>query len=260
MSLRERQRGRTWHGLRGLMIQTRSGREINPFTESFSSESGTQKIFRIIMIKKLLIILCFEKSIWKKNYYRYRVQFSVQCCKIASRALVIEDGVRQKINVIYIYIYKMLYQLCPVSFILQILKAVDVSYQLYPLLLNSESCIRLMTHTNQDDDEGCLSLEDTSDTNYLISWENNSSDEMNPKRRVCKITNNFQKAGVMLWQSTVLRRLWHRITDATQQDANLWSAPKIERQDSSLQQKHKCETEEFWNCVYGPMRQTLTFI
>ncbi len=107
MSLRERQRGRTWHGLRGLMIQTRSGREINPFTESFSSESGTQKTFRIIMIKKLLIILCFEKSIWKKKYYRYRVQFRVQCCKIASRALVIEDGVRQKINVIYIYIYSL---------------------------------------------------------------------------------------------------------------------------------------------------------
>ncbi len=42
--------------------------------------------------------------------------------------------------------------------------------------------------------------------------------KMNPKRRVCKITNNFQKAGVVLWQSTVLGRLWHRITDATQQD------------------------------------------
>ncbi len=52
---------------------------------------------------------------------------------------------------------------------------------------------------------------------------------MNPKRRVCKITNNFQKAGVMLWQSTVLRRLWHRTTDATQQDTNLWPAPKIEK-------------------------------
>ncbi len=55
--------------------------------------------------------------------------------------------------------------------------------------------------------------------------------KMNPKRRVCKITNNIQKAGLMLWQSTVLRRLWHRITDATQQDTNLWPAPKIERQD-----------------------------
>ncbi len=37
--------------------------------------------------------------------------------------------------------------------------------------------------------------------------------KMNPKSRVCKITNNFQKAAVMLWQSTVLSRLWHRITD-----------------------------------------------
>ncbi len=32
--------------------------------------------------------------------------------------------------------------LCPVAFILQILKAGNVSYQLYPLLLHSESCIR----------------------------------------------------------------------------------------------------------------------
>ncbi len=37
--------------------------------------------------------------------------------------------------------------------------------------------------------------------------------KMNPKRRVCKISNNFQKAGVMLWRSTVLRRRRHRITD-----------------------------------------------
>ncbi len=33
-------------------------------------------------------------------------------------------------------------QLCPVELILQILKAGNVSYQLYPLLLYSESCIR----------------------------------------------------------------------------------------------------------------------
>ncbi len=33
-------------------------------------------------------------------------------------------------------------QLCPVAFIIQILKAGNVSYQLYPLLLYSESCIR----------------------------------------------------------------------------------------------------------------------
>ncbi len=51
--------------------------------------------------------------------------------------------------------------------------------------------------------------------------------KINSKRRVCKITNNFQKSGVMLWKSTVLRRLWHRITDATQHDANLWPAPII---------------------------------
>ncbi len=33
------------------------------------------------------------------------------------------------------------FQLCPVALILQILKAGNVSYQLYPLLLHSESCI-----------------------------------------------------------------------------------------------------------------------
>ncbi len=33
-------------------------------------------------------------------------------------------------------------QLCPVAFILQILKAGNVSYQLYPLLLHSEYRIR----------------------------------------------------------------------------------------------------------------------
>ncbi len=44
-------------------------------------------------------------------------------------------------------------QLCPVALILQILKAGNVSYQLYPLLLHSESCIRWW-HTNQDEDEG----------------------------------------------------------------------------------------------------------
>ncbi len=39
------------------------------------------------------------------------------------------------------------------SLIIQILKAGNVSYQLYPLLLYSESCIRWW-HTNQDEDEG----------------------------------------------------------------------------------------------------------
>ncbi len=33
-------------------------------------------------------------------------------------------------------------QLCPVALILQVLKAGNLSYQLYPLLLYSESCIR----------------------------------------------------------------------------------------------------------------------
>ncbi len=67
----------------------------------------------------------------------------------------------------------------------------------------------------------------------LIGWEkqqclwqtNHKSCENEP---YCKITNNLQKAAVMLWQFTVLRRFSHIITDATQQDANLWPAPKIE--------------------------------
>ncbi len=144
----------------------------------------------------------------------------------------------------------------------------DVSYQLYPLLLNSESCIRWWhTQTRMTMRVVWVWKTPATPTTWLAEKTTVVDDrqmkkavKMNPKRRVCKITNKFQKAGVMLWQSTVLRRLWHRITDATQQDANLWSAPKIERQDSSLQQKHKCETEEFWNCVYGPMRQRWTFI
>ncbi len=45
-------------------------------------------------------------------------------------------------------------QMCPVALILQILQAGNVSYQLYPLLLYSESSIPMMTHTNEDEDEG----------------------------------------------------------------------------------------------------------
>ncbi len=162
-------------------------------------------------------------------------------------------------------------QLCPVALILQVLKAGNMPYQLYPLLLYSESCIRWW-HTQTRTKTKELTLREKqaiwmlkekkksiralartkgmeksrvwkppatpATNNYLIGWENNSSwwqtnkktMKTNPKRCVCKITNNFQKAGGMLWQSTVLRRLWHRITDATQQDANLWPAPKIERQ------------------------------
>ncbi len=84
--------------------------------------------------------------------------------------------------------------------------------------------------------------------------------KMNPKRRVCKITNNFQKAGVMLWQSTVLRRLWHRITDATQQDAAPLTSTKNRKAKLEFAKKHKGEPEKFWNCVYRPMSQGLTFI
>ncbi len=70
--------------------------------------------------------------------------------------------------------------------------------------------------------------------------------KMNPKRRVCKITNNFQKAGVMLWQSTVLRRLWHRITDATARCKPLTST---NNRKARLAKKHKGEPLEFWNWV-----------
>ncbi len=161
-------------------------------------------------------------------------------------------------------------QLCPVALILQILKAGNVSYRLYPLLLYSESCIRWWhTQTRMKMRELTLrekqaiwmlkekrtSIRAIAKTKGMeksrvwkppatpaTTWSAEKTTvvddrqiikavKMNPKRRVCKITNNFQKAGVMLWQSTVLRRLWHRITEATQQDANLWPAPKIERQD-----------------------------
>ncbi len=164
-------------------------------------------------------------------------------------------------------------QRCPVKLILQILKAGNVSYQLNPFLLYSESCIQWWhTQTRMKTRELTLrkkqaiwmlkekrksiralaktkgmdeikSLETTSDTSNQQRPDRLSKTtavddrqiikavKMNPKRRVCKITNNFQKAGAMLWQSTLIRRLWHRITDVTRQDVNLWPAPKIERQD-----------------------------
>ncbi len=81
---------------------------------------------------------------------------------------------------------------------------------------------------------------------------------MNPKRRVFKITNNFQKARVMLRQSTVLRRLWHRITCYTARCKPLTST-KNRKVRLEFAKNHKGEPEEFWNCVYGPMRQNLIY-
>ncbi len=96
-------------------------------------------------------------------------------------------------------------QLCPVAFILQVLKAGNVSYQLYPLLLYSESCIRWW-HTQtriktreltlgekqaiwilKEKRKSIRALAKTkgmeksrvwkppATNNYLIGWENNSS-------------------------------------------------------------------------------------
>ncbi len=63
---------------------------------------------------------------------------------------------------------------------------------------------------------------------------------MNPKIHVCKIRNNFQKAGVMLWQSTVLRRLWHRITDATHTArCKLLTSTKNRKARLEFAKKHK---------------------
>ncbi len=138
------------------------------------------------------------------------------------------------------------------ALILQILKVGNVSYQLYPLLLYSESCIRWW-HTQTRMKTRDLTLREKQAIWMLkekrksirqtkqwvwrnqefgnhqqptITWLAKKSTavddrqiikavKMNPKRHVFKITNNFQKAGVMLWQSTVLGRLGHRITDAT---------------------------------------------
>ncbi len=156
--------------------------------------------------------------------------------------------------------------LCPVVLTLQVLKAGNVSYQLYPLLLYSESCIqwwhtqtimktRELTFREKQAvwmlKEKRKSIRAIAKTKVMeksrvwkppatpvTSWSAEKTTvvderhlkktmEINPKSRLCKITNNFQKSGLMLWKSTVLRRLWHRITDATQQDANLWPAPII---------------------------------
>ncbi len=75
------------------------------------------------------------------------------------------------------------------------------------------------------------------------------AEKVNPKIYVCKINNKLQKAGVMFWQSTVHRRLWHKITHATQQDANLWPAPKNRKAKLEFAKKHKGEPVEFLNCV-----------
>ncbi len=146
-------------------------------------------------------------------------------------------------------------QLCPVALILQVLKAGNVSYQLCPLLLYFESCIRWW-HTQtrmkmweltlrekqaiwmlKEKRKSIRALAKTKGMEKSRVWKplatENSAEKttvvddkqiikavkMNPKIHVCK-----SNSGVMLWQSTVLRRLWHRITDATQQDANLWPA------------------------------------
>ncbi len=158
-------------------------------------------------------------------------------------------------------------QLCPVALFLQVLKTGNMLYQLYPLLLHSKSCIRWWhTQTKMKMRELTLrekqaiwmlkgkrmSIRAIAKTKGMdksrvwkpptTTWSAEKTTvvddrliikavKMNTKRRVCKITNNFQKAGVMLWPSTVLRRLWHRIKDATQQDVYLWPASKIERQD-----------------------------
>ncbi len=144
----------------------------------------------------------------------------------------------------------------------------------------------MMTHTSQDEDEGAdferkasnldakrkekRSPPATPATNkYLIDWENNSSWwqtnhktwENEPKKHVCNITKNFQKAGVMLWQSTVQRILWHRTTDATYTArCKPLTSTKNSKARLEFAKKHKGEPEKFWNCVCGPMRQRWTFI
>ncbi len=168
-------------------------------------------------------------------------------------------------------------QLCPVALILQILKAGNASYQLYPLLLHSEPCIRWW-HTQTRVKMRELTLRemqairrlkenrksiraiaktkgmdksrvwkppsDTSKQQYLIGWENSSWWQSNHKRRVRKITNNFQKAGVMLWKSTALRRFWHRITEATARCKHL-SSTKIRKTRLELQKSTKVTQKSF---------------
>ncbi len=166
-----------------------------------------------------------------------------------------------------------------------------MSYQLYPLLLllHSESCIRWwhtkirmkMRELTLREKQAIWMLKEKRKSIRVIAktkgmeksrvWKPPVTPpvvdyrqiikavKMNPKRRVCKITNNFQKAGVMLWQSTVLRRLWHRITGLTARYEPLTSS-KNRKARLEFAKKHKGEPEEFWNGVYGLMRQRLNFI
>ncbi len=70
--------------------------------------------------------------------------------------------------------------------------------------------------------------------------------KMNPKRRVCKIIN-FQKAGVMLWQSNVL--YWDFDTELQMYPARSTplTSTKLRKPRLEFAKKHKGEPEEFWN-------------
>ncbi len=54
----------------------------------------------------------------------------------------------------------------------------------------------------------------------------------------------------MLWQSTVLRRLWHRITDATQQDAAPLTSTKNRKARLEFTKKHKVEPEGSFGTLF----------
>ncbi len=149
-------------------------------------------------------------------------------------------------------------QLCPVALTLQILKAGNVLYQLYPLLLHSESCIRRW-HTQTRMKMGELTLREKQaivvDYRQIIK-----AVKMNPKRHVCKITNNFQKAWgdamtIYCPQETLTQN--YRCYTAR---CKPLSSTKNRKARLEFAKKHKGEPGEFWNCVYGPMRQRWTFI
>ncbi len=80
---------------------------------------------------------------------------------------------------------------------------------------------------------------------------------MNPKRHVCKISNNFQKLG---WCSDNQLSSGDSDTELQTYTARCKPLTSTTNRKARLEfaKKHK-ESEVFWNCVYGPMRQRWTF-
>ncbi len=101
-------------------------------------------------------------------------------------------------------------QLCPVALILQVLKAGNMSYQLYPLLLYSESCIRWW-HTQTRMKTRKLTLREKQEI-WMLKGQRKSI------RAIVK-TKGMEKSRV--WKPTATRS-FAKTTVMTDKSYNLW--------------------------------------